>query len=59
MATNSPSTLAALILPDRHPRGVPEVFNGLSLCKLDHAAFDSNFIGIRPDRVVEVSPDDS
>lgn len=48
---------AAHILPDRDPRGVPEVFNGLSLCKLHHAAFDSNIIGIRPDHVVEVRSD--
>lgn len=48
---------AAHILPDRDPRGIPEVFNGLSLCKLHHAAFDSNIIGIRPDRVVEVRND--
>lgn len=48
---------AAHILPDRDPRGVPEVFNGLSLCKLHHAAFDSNIIGIRPDHMIEVRKD--
>jgi len=48
---------AAHILPDRDPRGVPAVPNGLALCKLHHAAFDRNFLGIRPDRVVQVRPD--
>jgi putative restriction endonuclease len=45
---------AAHILPDGHPLGEPIVPNGLALCKLHHAAFDSNIIGIRPDCVVEV-----
>ncbi|MCU0666974.1 MAG: HNH endonuclease [Candidatus Omnitrophica bacterium] len=45
---------AAHILPDTSPEGDPIVPNGISLCKLHHAAFDSNFIGIRPDYVIEV-----
>ena len=45
---------AAHILPDSHPRGEPVVPNGLALCKLHHAAFDTNILGIRPDLVVEV-----
>ncbi len=48
---------AAHILPDGHPQGEPWVCNGLALCKLHHAAFDSNIIGIRPDLVVEVRKD--
>jgi len=54
-----PSLLdAAYILRDGHPRGDPIVPNGLSLCKIHHAAFDQNLIGIRPDRLtVEVRPD--
>jgi len=48
---------AAHILPDGHPRGKPVVPNGLALCKLHHAAFDRNFLGIRPDLVVMVRPD--
>ncbi len=48
---------AAHILPDGHPLGRPVIPNGLSLCKLHHAAFDSNVIGIRPDYVVEVRKD--
>lgn len=45
---------AAHILSDRHPHGQPVVPNGLSLCKIHHAAFDLNIIGVRPDLVVEV-----
>ena len=37
--------------------GEPIVSNGLSLCKLHHAAFDSLFIAVRPDYVVEVRRD--
>jgi putative restriction endonuclease len=48
---------AAHILPDTHPRGTPIVPNGLSLCKIHHAAYDQNIIGIRPDLVVEVRAD--
>ena len=33
------------------------VTNGVSLCKLHHAAFDQHILGIRPDYVVEVRHD--
>lgn len=46
---------AAHILPDIDPRGEPIVPNGIALCKLHHAAFDQNIMGVRPDLVVEVS----
>jgi putative restriction endonuclease len=48
---------AAHILPDGHPRGSPVVPNGLSLCKIHHAAYDANYLGVRPDFVVEVRRD--
>lgn len=48
---------AAHIVPDNEPEGKPVVPNGLSLCKLHHAAFDQNLIGVRPDCVVEVRKD--
>jgi putative restriction endonuclease len=48
---------AAHIVPDTEPGGEPIVPNGLALCKLHHAAFDGNLLGIRPDHVVEVRPD--
>lgn len=47
---------AAHILPDTHPQGLPVVPNGLSLCKIHHAAYDRNILGIRPDLVVDVQP---
>jgi putative restriction endonuclease len=46
---------AAHILPDGHPRGDPVVPNGLALCKLHHAAFDGNLLGVRPDARIEVA----
>lgn len=45
---------AAHILPDTGG-GEPTVRNGLALCKLHHAAFDQNIVGIRPDLVIEIS----
>lgn len=48
---------AAHILSDVHPRGEPHVSNGLALCKLHHAAFDRNILGIRPDHVVQIRHD--
>jgi putative restriction endonuclease len=48
---------AAHILPDGHPRGEPWVSNGISLCKLHHAAFDAQILGIRPDLIVEIRKD--
>ncbi|MGD9794983.1 MAG: HNH endonuclease [Acidimicrobiia bacterium] len=48
---------AAHILADGHERGDPIVTNGLSLCKMHHAAFDANILGVRPDYVVEIRSD--
>lgn len=48
---------AAHIIPDGEPESKPTVDNGLSLCKLHHAAFDKYFIGITPDCIVEVRED--
>ena len=48
---------AAHILPDRHPQGDPVVPNGLAMCKIHHAAYDANILGIRPDHVVEIRSD--
>ncbi len=45
---------AAHIIPDSQPRGEAVVVNGLALCKLHHAAFDKNILGIRPDYTVEI-----
>jgi len=48
---------AAHIIPDSEPGGEPVVKNGIALCKLHHAAFDSFFFGIRPDFKVVVRAD--
>ena len=48
---------AAHILRDTHPRGIAAVSNGMALCKIHHAAYDQNILGIRPDLVVQVRND--
>jgi putative restriction endonuclease len=45
---------AAHILPDSHVDGFTRVTNGLALCKIHHAAFDSNILGITADFQVKV-----
>lgn len=37
--------------------GVPHVSNGLALCKIHHAAYDANILGVRPDLIVVVRED--
>lgn len=46
---------AAHIIPDSDPAGSAAVTNGLSLCKLHHAAYDRNFLGIDPDYRVHIN----
>ena len=48
---------AAHIIPDAERLGEAKVPNGVSLCKLHHAAFDANLLGITPDRVVVLRQD--
>jgi len=48
---------AAHIIPDSTVEGFPIVSNGLSLCKIHHAAFDNNFIGIDQNYTVHVKPE--
>ncbi len=45
---------AAHIIPDSEEHSQATVNNGISLCKLHHAAFDRFLIGITPDFKVEV-----
>ena len=45
---------AAHITPDIEVTGEPVVSNGLSLCKLHHAAYDRHFLTVRPDYTIEV-----
>ena len=47
---------AAHIIPDNQG-GKAIVTNGLSLCKIHHAAFDQNIIGITPDYMIVVRED--
>lgn len=48
---------AAHIVPDADEGGEPVVSNGLSLCKIHHAAFDGEYFGIRSDYRIVVKPE--
>jgi putative restriction endonuclease len=48
---------AAHIAGDTDPEGEPVVTNGLALCKLHHAAFDSYLLTVHPDYRIVVRPD--
>lgn len=48
---------AAHIIADSEALGVPEVTNGFALCKIHHAAFDRNILGVHPDYRIEVRKD--
>ena len=46
---------AAHIIGDNEPGGEPVVQNGLALCKIHHAAYDSDLLGISPDFTVHIN----
>lgn len=48
---------AAHIVPDSEPSGHARVPNGMALCKIHHAAYDANVMGISPDFRVRVRGD--
>ncbi len=48
---------AAHIIRDVDEGGLPVVPNGLSLCKIHHAAYDRNILGVRPDLRIDVRRD--
>ncbi len=48
---------AAHIIPDNLPNSQPTINNGIALCKLHHAAFDSFMLGITPDYIIKVRAD--
>jgi putative restriction endonuclease len=48
---------AAHIIGDREDHGDTFVPNGLSLCKIHHAAYDNNFISINPDYIIKIRTD--
>ena len=48
---------AAHVIPDSEEEGLPIVPNGLSLCKIHHAAYDRRILGITPDYEVRIRQD--
>lgn len=48
---------AAHIIGDSEETGEPIIQNGLALCKIHHAAFDQNIIGINPDYRIKIRHD--
>ncbi len=48
---------AAHIIPDADEMGLAAVSNGLALCKIHHAAYDQNLLGISPDYRVHIDRD--
>ncbi|HOO41626.1 MAG TPA: HNH endonuclease, partial [Syntrophales bacterium] len=48
---------AAHIIPDNEPDSRPTIENGMALCKLHHAAFDSFMVGVDPNFRIHVRPD--
>jgi putative restriction endonuclease len=48
---------AAHIISDKAENGDPVIPNGLSLCKIHHAAFDTNILGVTPDYKIEIRED--
>lgn len=57
-----PYLLGAIVIEYRHIQsdssgGSPVVPNGIAMCKIHHAAFDSLFLGIDPDYKIEIRGD--
>ena len=48
---------AAHIVPDSEERGIATTSNGLALCKIHHAAYDQDMLGVSPDYQVAVNRD--
>lgn len=46
---------AAHIIGDSEDGGDPIVTNGLTLCKIHHASYDSNMLGVSPDYTVHIN----
>jgi putative restriction endonuclease len=46
---------AAHIISDKKVGGEPVISNGLALCKIHHAAFDANLMGVSPDYIIKVN----
>jgi putative restriction endonuclease len=54
---HTPLLDAAHILPDRDERGVPEIPNGMALCRIHHGAYDYGILGVDPEYRVHLRPD--
>jgi putative restriction endonuclease len=52
-----PELLDAAHIKEDSDGGEPIVPNGVAMCAIHHRAFDNNFLGIRPDYVVEIRAD--
>ena len=48
---------AAHIIPDNMPESKMTIDNGISLCKLHHAAYDRFILGVTPDYIIHVRKD--
>jgi len=48
---------AAHIIGDKDEHGDAVVTNGLAMCKIHHAAYDRNFLGIDPDYSIHINKD--
>lgn len=46
---------AAHIIPDASEHGIAHVTNGLAMCKIHHAAYDRDLMGITPDFEVRIN----
>ncbi|MCX6290801.1 MAG: HNH endonuclease [Bacteroidetes bacterium] len=54
---HTPLLDAAHIIADNELKGEPVIPNGLALCKIHHAAFDANLMGVTPDFIIKVKED--
>ncbi|WP_444561287.1 HNH endonuclease [Arthrobacter sp. AOP36-A1-22] len=48
---------AAHVVPDADELGIASVVNGMALCKIHHAAFDSSILGVSPDHRIHIRRD--
>ncbi len=54
---HTPLLDAAHILPDRDVRGLPDIPNGLALCRIHHGAYDLGILGVDPAYRIHVRRD--
>ncbi|WP_431218536.1 HNH endonuclease [Leifsonia xyli] len=48
---------AAHITADADPESIAHISNGLAMCKLHHAAYDTGILGVGPDYEIRIRPD--